>query len=155
MARATLAGQSVDCLLDTGSQVPLVTEAFYKAHLQRDGHLLRPAHHWLTIRAADGTTVAGTTAEDRAILVVRDSGQQHPGLLEMNVPAHISSIAASLSQVANVDATRFARVATRRPICSITIIVASYDVIDVCGPDILPVRCCLRWNLRERCRLMT
>ena len=39
--------------------------------------------------------------------------------------------------------------------CSITIIVASYDVINVCGPDILPVRCCLRWNLRERCRLMT
>ena len=129
VARATLAGQSIDCLLDTGSQVSFVTEAFYKAHLQRDGHLLRSAHHWLTIRAADGlqipyvgyfeatVAVAGTIVEDRAILVVRDSGQQLPGLLGMNVLTHIPRFAASLSQVANVDATRFARVATRRPIC--------------------------------------
>ena len=82
VAKVTLAGQPVACLLNTGSQVSFVTEAFYKAVLQPQGHLLRSAPNWLTIRAADGleipyvryfeTTVciAGVSVDDRAILVV-------------------------------------------------------------------------------------
>ncbi|KAI0214933.1 hypothetical protein LSAT2_033045 [Lamellibrachia satsuma] len=128
VAKVTLAGQPVDCLLDTGSQVSFVTEAFYKAVLQPQGHMLRSARNWLTIRAADGleipyvgyfeTTVciAGVSVDDRAILVVRDSGQQFPGLLGMNVLSHVPEFAACLQEVATTDTFRFARVASRQAI---------------------------------------
>ena len=129
MARATVAGQPVDCLLDTGSQVSFVTEAFFKATFQRDGHLLRSAHNWLTIRAADGlqipyvgyfeaaVDIAGTTVENRAILVVRDAHQQFPGLLGMNVLEHVPNIALGLRDVATADVSCFARVAARQAVC--------------------------------------
>ena len=70
-----------------------MTESFYHAILQPQGHLLRSARNWLSIRAADGldipfvgyfqTTVcvAGVTVDDRAILVVRDAGQNFLGYL--------------------------------------------------------------------------
>ena len=128
MAKVTLAGQPVDCLLDTGSQVLFVTEAFYKAVLQPQGHLLRSARNWLTLRAADGleipyvgyfeTTVciAGVSVDDRAILVVRDSGQQFPGLLGMNVLSHVPQFAACLQEVATTDTFRFARAANKQAI---------------------------------------
>ena len=80
VAKATVAGQPVDCLLDTGSQVSFVTESFYHAILQPQGHMLHSARNWLSIRAVDGleipyvgyfeTTVyvAGVTVEDREYL---------------------------------------------------------------------------------------
>ena len=34
VAKVTVAGQPVDCLLDTGSQVSFLTESFYDAVLQ-------------------------------------------------------------------------------------------------------------------------
>ena len=101
MASVTLAGQTLDCLLDSGSQVSFVTEAFFKRAIEPQGHELRSARNWLTIRAADGlevpyvgyfetdVCVAGQVVADRAILVVRDSGQSLPGLLGMNVLANI------------------------------------------------------------------
>ena len=96
VAKVTVAGQPVDCVLDTGSQVSFVTESFYQAILQPQGHLLHSARNWLSIRAADGleipyfgyfeTTVcvAGVTVEDRAILV-RDAGHKLPAIFGMNV----------------------------------------------------------------------
>ena len=96
--------------------------------MQPQGHLLRSARNWLTIRAADGleipyvgyfeTTVciAGVSVDDRAILVVRDSGQQFPGVLGMNVLSHVPEFAACLQEVATTDTFRFARAASRQAI---------------------------------------
>ena len=129
VARATVAGQPVDCLLDTGSQVSFVTEAFFKATFQRGGHLLRSAHNWLSIRPADGlqipyveyfeaaVEIAGTVVENRAILVVRDAHQQFPGLLGMNVLEHVPNVALGLRDVATADVSCFARVAARQAVC--------------------------------------
>ena len=50
----TLAGQTLVCLLDSGSQVSFVTEKFFKPAIQPQGHELHSARNWLTIRAADG-----------------------------------------------------------------------------------------------------
>ena len=111
VAKVTVAGQPVDCLLDTGSQVSFVTESFYHAILQPQGHLLRSARNWLSIRTPDGleipyvgyfeTTVcvAGVTVEDRAILVVRDAGHKLPGLLGMNMLSLVPEFARCLEKV--------------------------------------------------------
>ena len=129
MASVTLAGQTLDCLLDSGSQVSFVTEAFFKRAIEPQGHELRSARNWLTIRAADGlevpyvgyfetdVCVAGQVVADRAILVVRDSGQSLPGLLGMNVLANIPRFAASISHLVVPDGTKFARVAARQAVC--------------------------------------
>ena len=129
VAKVTVAGQPVDCLLDTGSQVSFVTESFYHAILQPQGHLLRSARNWLSIRAADGleipyvgyfeTTVcvAGVTVDDRAILVVRDAGHKLPGLLGMNVLSQVPEVARCLEKVTVADKYRFARVAGRQAVC--------------------------------------
>ena len=97
VAIVTLAGQTLVCLLDSGSQVSFVTETFFKRAVQPQGHELRSARNWLTIRAADGlevpyvgyfetdVCVAGQVVADRAILVVRDAGQSLPGPLGMHV----------------------------------------------------------------------
>ena len=96
---ATMAGIDLECLVDTGSQVTLVNESFYLAHLQPRGHKLTTVRNWLTIRAADGLelpylgyfetdiVLAGTTVRNRAVLVVRDcpNGRRVPGLIGTNV----------------------------------------------------------------------
>ena len=129
VASVTLAGQTLDCLLDSGSQVSFVTEAFFKRAIEPQGHELRSARNWLTIRAADGlevpyvgyfetdVCVAGQVVADRAILVVRDAGQSLPGLLGMNVLANIPRFAASISHLVVPDGTKFARVAARQAVC--------------------------------------
>ena len=125
----TLAGQTLDCLLDSGSQVSFVTETFFKRAIQPQGHELHSARNWLTIRAANGLEVpyvgyfetdvgvAGHVVADRAILVVRDAGQSFPGLLGMNVLAYIPRFAASISHLVVPDGTKFARVAARQAVC--------------------------------------
>ena len=125
----TLAGQTLDCLLDSGSQVSFVTESFFKRAIEPQGHELRSARNWLTIRAADGLEVpyvgyfetdmyvAGQVVADRAILVVRDAGQSLPGLLGMNVLANIPRFAARISHLVVPDGTKFARVAARQAVC--------------------------------------
>ena len=129
VASVTVAGQTLDCLLDSGSQVSFVTEAFFKRAIQPQGHELRSARNWLTIRAADGldvpyvgyfetdVCVAGQVVADRAILVVRDASQSLPGLLGMNVLAHIPRFADSISHLVVPDGTKFARVAARQAVC--------------------------------------
>ena len=95
----TLAGITVDCLVDTGSQVSLISEAFFRQHIQPSGCNLRSATNWLTIRGVDGLkvpyigyfkkdiTVSGMTVPNRAVLVVRDTEYKRrtPGLLGMNI----------------------------------------------------------------------
>ena len=82
--KATMAGVDVDCLMDTGSQVSLVSESFFKEHIQSATCNLMSAHNWLTIRAVDGLevpylgyfetdiVVSGVTVHNRAVLVVRE-----------------------------------------------------------------------------------
>ena len=129
VASVTVAGQTLDCLLDSGSQVSFVTETFFKRAIQPQGHELHSARNWLIIRAADGlevpyvgyfetdVCVAGHVVADRAILVVRDSGQSLPGLLGMNVLAYIPRFAAGISHLVVPDGTKFARVAARQAVC--------------------------------------
>ena len=125
----TLARQTLDCLLDSDSQVSFVTETFFKRAIQPQRHELHSARNWLTIPAADGlevpyvgyfetdVCVAGHVVADRAILVVRDAGQSLPGLLGMNVLAYIPRFAASISHLVVPDGTKFARVADRQAVC--------------------------------------
>ena len=61
--------------------------------------------------------MAGQVVADRAILVVRDSGQSLPGLLGMNVLANIPRFAASISHLVVPDGTKFARVVARQAVC--------------------------------------
>ena len=129
MVSVTLAGQTLDCLLDSGSQVSFVTETFIKRAIQPQGLELHSARNWLTIRAVDGlevpyvgyfetdVCVAGHVVADRAVLVVRDAGQSLPGLLGMNVLACIPRFVASISHRVVPGGTKFARVAARRAVC--------------------------------------
>ena len=125
----TVAGHTHHWLLDSGSQVSFVTEAFFKRAIQPQGHELRSARNWLTIRAADGldvpyvgyfetdVCVAEQVVADEAILVVRDASQSLPGLLGMNVLAHIPRFADSISHLAVPDGTKFARERARQAVC--------------------------------------
>ena len=129
VARVVLGGLSVDCLLDSGSQVSFVTESFHRACIEPQGRELHSARNWLMIRAADGPVlpyigcfetdivVAGQIIADRAVLVVRDADQHVPGLLGMNVLALIPRFAAGLNVATTSDSTRFARIAARQPVC--------------------------------------
>ena len=49
VASVTLAGQTIDFLLDSGSQVSFETETFFNRAIQPHGHELRSARNWLTI----------------------------------------------------------------------------------------------------------
>ena len=94
----------VRCLLDTGSEVSMVTESFYREHLAPRGMGVSEAS-WLRITAANGlelpylgylevtVTALGVQLPDMGILVVRDSPDPYlrerkghvPGLLGCNV----------------------------------------------------------------------
>ena len=92
--KATMAGVDVDCLIDTGSQVTLVSESFYVEHLRPRGHLLTTVRNWLTVRAADGLelpyigyfeagiVISGITVCNRSVLVVRDCSTIVVGCLD-------------------------------------------------------------------------
>ena len=81
--KATMAGVKVNCLMDTGSQVSLISEGFFREHIQSAECNVIAANNWLTIRAVDGLEVpyvgyfethiviSGVTVRNRAVLVVR------------------------------------------------------------------------------------
>ena len=131
-----MAGIDLECLVDTGSQVTLVNESFYLAHLQPRGHKLTTVRNWLTIRAADGLelpylgyletdiVLAGTTVCNRAVLVVRDcpNGRRVPGLIGTNVQSAIPQVTSCLNDMgtkgpAARGTATFARVAGSQPVC--------------------------------------
>ena len=87
---------AVDCLVDTGSQVSMVTEDFYRKYLGSRSTLRDST--WLTIRAANGlelpyagyfeadVELGGTVLRKQGILVTKVSeGRRAPGLLGMNI----------------------------------------------------------------------
>ena len=97
--RATIGGVSVDCLLDSGSQVSMVEESFFKQHMQHRFPYAGDTCAWLTIIAANGldipyvgvaemdVEISRATIERRGIIVVRRpptvvDGKRVPGLLQ-------------------------------------------------------------------------
>ena len=83
--KATIAGVNVNCLMDTGSQVALISEGFFREHIQSAECNLIAADNWLTIRAIDGwevpylayferdIVISGVTVHNWAVLVVREA----------------------------------------------------------------------------------
>ena len=133
--KATMAGVDVDCLMDTGSQVSLVSESF-KEHIQSATCNLMSAHNWLTIRAVDGLevpylgyfetdiVVSGVTVHNRAVLVVRETEHKSrtPVLLGMNVLIHIPELRDWLKNIVpneplDKERCKFAKLATSQPLC--------------------------------------
>ena len=54
---AIVGGVSTRLLVDTGSQVPTVTEYFYYAHFAKNCNSRHTTNNWLTVRAANGLSV--------------------------------------------------------------------------------------------------
>lgn len=91
-------GIAVPCLLDTGSQVTLLTESFFSRHFGDQGIHLRDASSFLTIRAANGLSIphlgyaqldikiGRAEIKGCGVIVVKDHClTDWPGLLGMNV----------------------------------------------------------------------
>ena len=110
----TMGGVPVSCLVDSGSQVSMVDEGFFRQHLSQS--YTRGAGSWLRITAANGlsvpyagmfvpdVTLDGVTVGESGIIVVRRpptvvNGRLVHGLLGTNVLRHFDpfSICCSLS----------------------------------------------------------
>ena len=100
---ATMGGVPVSCLVDSGSQVSMVDEGFFRQHLSQS--FTRGAGSWLRITAANGlsvpyagmfvadVTLDGVTVGECGIIVVRRpptvvNGRPVHGLLGTNVLRH-------------------------------------------------------------------
>ena len=122
--------------MDTGSQVPTITETFYRTHLAQTENHLQDPNNWLTIRAANGLTVpyvgyleldievCGVVVPKRGVLVVKDSDERKGdvcGLLGTNVLCHVPAMSEALRSMTDAedtpqDVARIVRVAGCRPI---------------------------------------
>ncbi|KAK3726383.1 hypothetical protein QZH41_005098 [Actinostola sp. cb2023] len=153
----------VECLMDTGSAVSLVTETFYKEKLQPKGEDVQDIGGMLKLTAANGleipyigfieldVLIEGQTIPKCGILVLKDTPAitEHrkvlPGLLGTNVLARVPKFAELLNSrretmntVYESKKTGFVKVAGSSCIC-----VPSYSVTDVtvtgpkCGPNSL------------------
>ena len=92
-----LGGVTVNCLLDSGSQVTTIGESFYSEHLKNTD--LQDSSKWLKITAANNlpvpyvgyistdVSVCGITVKDIGILVVKDSVRKagRPGVVGCNI----------------------------------------------------------------------
>ena len=105
--KAKFAGVEVDCLVDTGSMVSLVTEKFYKTKLKDICGGVQGGGKMLHLRGANGLeipylgyleldiAVGGVTIPKCGVLVLKDTAaiikqrKRHPGVLGMNVLAKI------------------------------------------------------------------
>lgn len=84
MADIKIGGVPIACLVDTGSMVSTITESFFKAHFQVQGHDQLRSCGWLQLRAANGLDipyrgyleldieVLGKVLPSMGILVVHD-----------------------------------------------------------------------------------
>ena len=108
---AKLAGVEVECLLDTGSMVTLVSEAFFKQKLESVCGGVKGGSQMLTLRGANGleipylgyleldVCVEGVTIPKCGVLVLKDTAatgpqrRRKPGVLGTNVLAQIPKFA--------------------------------------------------------------
>ena len=118
---ARMAGVEVECLIDTGSMVTLVSEAFYKEKLESVCGRVHGVGRMLTLRGANGLEipylgyleldmqVEGVTIPDCGVLVLKDTAatvrqrRRRPGVLGTNVLAKIPKWAELLSVEENAS----------------------------------------------------
>ena len=101
IVEATVGGVTIRFLVDTGSQVTTITEAFYRKHLATGNDLHNP-NNWLIVLAANGLSVPYIGYLE---LYIEVCGVCR--LLGTNVLSHVPAIS---------EAFRLARVAGCRPI---------------------------------------
>lgn len=96
-----IGGVSVPCLIDTGSMVSTITEAFFAHHFEPWGSDRLRSCQWLQLRAANGLAIpyvgfleldvelCGKSIPQCGVLVVRDPpggvGSHAPGVIGMNI----------------------------------------------------------------------
>ena len=120
---AKLAGVEVECLLDTGSMVTLVSEAFYKQKLKSVCGGVKGGSQMLTLRGANGleipylgyieldVCVEGVTIPKCGVLVLKDTAatgpqrRRKPGVLGTNILAQIPKFAELLKLKGSADAS--------------------------------------------------
>ena len=141
--RAKLAGVEVECLVDTGSMVTLVTEAFYKEKLEsvcggvQGGKVLN-------LRGANGLeipylgyleldiAVGGVTVPKCGVLVLKDTAaivqqrRRQPGVLGMNVLGKIPKWAEMFK---DIPSTSSAEQANQKPTRRRLVRVAGKDAV--------------------------
>ena len=118
-----IGGKKVQALVDTGSQVSMMTEATYTELMDKDDQPIKPLHHCLHITAANGLEVPyvgyfevdieveGKILEKRGILVSKNSKKGvQPLILGMNVLRDAPPTLYSVPQEKKSE-TKFARVA--------------------------------------------
>lgn len=93
----TAGGETILCLLDTGSQVTLFSETFFKRHFQNHQAKSKTDICWLKLKAANGLRIpyvgyvmldfkiGGVEVPQRGVLIVSDCMGPDHGLLGMNV----------------------------------------------------------------------
>lgn len=118
---AKMAGMEVECLVDTGSMVTLVSEAFYKEKLESVCGRVQGVARMLTLQGANGleipylgyleldVQVGGVTIPDCGVLVLKDTAatvrqrKRRPGILGTNVLARIPKWAELLRMEENAS----------------------------------------------------
>lgn len=118
---AQMAGIKVECLVDTGSMVTLVTEAFYKQNLKSVCGKVQNSREMLNLRGANGleipylgyleldVVVGGVTVPRCGVLVLKDTAatvgrrRERPGILGTNVLAKIPKYAGLMQTGSNGD----------------------------------------------------
>ena len=122
-ATAKLAGVEVECLVDTGSMVTLISETFYKQKLESVCGEVKGGGKMLTLRGANGLEipylgyleldvhVGGVTVPKCGVLVLKDTAatvqqrRRRPGVLGTNVLAKIPKWAELLKMKGSAGAS--------------------------------------------------
>ena len=121
-----IGGVKIEAVVDTGSQVTTVTEAFYAKHLGKS-LFLAPRNKYFTLTAANGLGIplsgylvvevqVGTEViQDAVIMVVNGAPtgpEQPPCLLGMNILQRLSTLPSHLEMPAAIESqtrSRFSR----------------------------------------------